>query len=136
MLLHVTRPVRWDSDHVVILNDDLQLIASEIVRNNFLSRVKIGLDFFDASMNRIGAYVIGTRATQQAFLFAMLEPTELILKLEEQGKNFEKLAMFELIKTKPFGAVWDFYCLQNGVAVGQDYIAEIQRYETDVLSKR
>jgi L-rhamnose isomerase len=136
VLLHVTRPVRWDSDHVVILNDDLQLIASETVRNNFLSRVKIGLDFFDASMNRIGAYVIGTRATQQAFLFAMLEPTELILKLEEQGKNFERLAMFELLKTKPFGSVWDFHCLQNGVAVGQDYIAEIQRYEADVLSKR
>lgn len=136
LLLHVTRPVRWDSDHVVILNDDIQLIASEIVRNNFLPRVKIGLDFFDASINRVGAYVIGARAVQQAFLFAMLEPAAMILRLEEDGKNFERLAMLELLKTKPFGAVWDYYCLRNGVAVGQDYIAEIGEYELKVLSQR
>ena len=136
LLLHVTRPVRWDSDHVVILNDDLQLIASEIIRNNFLNRVNIGLDFFDASINRIGAYVVGTRAAQKAFLIAMLEPTAQLVELEEAGKNFERLALLEELKTKPFSAVWDYYCLTEGVAVGTDYIAEIQQYEKDVLSKR
>jgi L-rhamnose isomerase len=136
ILLHVTRPVRWDSDHVVTLNDDLQLIASEIIRNNFLSRVNIGLDFFDASINRIGAYVVGTRAAQKAFMIAMLEPTKSLFELEESGKNFERLAMLEELKTKPFSAVWDYYCLQAGVPVGADYIAEIQQYEKEVLSKR
>jgi L-rhamnose isomerase len=136
VLLHVTRPIRWDSDHVVTLNDDLQLIASEIIRNNFLSRVNIGLDFFDASINRIGAYVVGTRAAQKAFLIAMLEPTKTMVELEEAGKNFERLAMLEELKTKPFSAVWDYYCLTQGVSVGADYIAEIQQYEKDVLSKR
>ncbi len=136
LLLHVTRPVRWDSDHVVTLNEDVQLIASEIVRNDFLSRVKVGLDFFDASINRIGAYVVGTRAAQKAFLIAMLEPTAKIIEMEEKGQNFERLAMLEELKTKPFGAVWDYYCLQNNVPVGENYIAEIQAYEKEVLSKR
>jgi len=136
VLLHVTRPIRWDSDHVVTLNEDLQLIASEIMRNDFLSRVNIGLDFFDASINRIGAYVIGTRATQKAFLIAALEPTNVLVKLEETGKNFERLAMLEELKTMPFSAVWDYYCLVEGVAVGTDYIDEIQKYEAEVLSKR
>lgn len=136
VLLHVTRPVRWDSDHVVILNDDLQLIASEIIRNNFLNRVNIGLDFFDASINRIGAYVVGTRAAQKAFLIAMLEPTTQLVELEEAGKNFERLALLEELKTKPFSAVWDYYCMTEGVAVGTEYISEIQQYEKDVLSKR
>jgi L-rhamnose isomerase len=136
VLLHVTRPIRWDSDHVVTLGDDLQLIASEIVRNNFLSRVKIGLDFFDASINRIGAYVVGTRAAQQAFLIAMLEPTAYIKSMEENGQNFERLAMLEIMKSKPWGAVWDFYCLQNNVPVAEDFIGEIQQYEKEVLLKR
>ncbi|GAP68502.1 L-rhamnose isomerase [Bacteroidales bacterium 6E] len=136
VLLHVTRPVRWDSDHVVTLNDEIQLIASEIVRNDFLSRVKVGLDFFDASINRIGAYVVGTRAAQKAFLVAMLEPTRKLVELEESGRYFERLAMLEELKTMPFSAVWDQYCLQEGVPVGMDYIAEIQQYERDVLSSR
>lgn len=136
VLLHVTRPVRWDSDHVVTLNEDIQLIASEIIRNDFLDRVKIGLDFFDASINRIGAYVTGTRAAMKAFLIAALEPTKDMIALEEAGKNFERLAMLEELKTMPFAAVWDYYCLQEGVATGMDYIAEIQQYEKDVLSKR
>lgn len=136
VLLHVTRPVRWDSDHVVTLNEEIQLIASEIVRNNFFSRVNVGLDFFDASINRIGAYVIGTRAAQKAFLIALLEPTSELVKLEEEGKYFERLAMLEELKTKPFGAVWDYYCLKNDVPAGEGYIAEIQQYEKDVLSKR
>ncbi len=136
LLLHVTRPVRWDSDHVVTLNEDVQLIASEIIRNDFLNRVNIGLDFFDASINRIGAYVIGTRAAMKAFLIAALEPTKDLVKLEESGKNFERLAMLEELKTMPFSAVWDYYCLQEGVPVGAGYIADIQKYEEEVLSKR
>ncbi|MGD9931437.1 MAG: L-rhamnose isomerase [Mangrovibacterium sp.] len=136
VLLHVTRPIRWDSDHVVTLNEEIQLIASEIVRNDFMSRVKVGLDFFDASINRIGAYVVGTRAAQKAFLIAMLEPTKSLIELEEAGQNFERLAMLEELKTMPFAAVWDYYCLQENVPVGMDYIAEIQQYENDVLSKR
>jgi L-rhamnose isomerase len=136
LLLHLTRPVRWDSDHVVTLNEDLQLIASEIVRNNYLNRVNIGLDFFDASINRIGAYVIGTRAAQKAFMIAMLEPTAQLVELEEAGKNFERLAMLEELKAKPFSAVWDYYCLQEDVPVGTDFISNIQEYEKQVLSKR
>ncbi len=136
VLLHVTRPVRWDSDHVVTLNEDIQLIASEVVRNNYLNRVNIGLDFFDASINRIGAYVVGTRAAQKAFLIAMLEPTSRLIDYEEAGKNFERLAFLEELKTKPFGAVWDYYCLQEGVPAGEDYIAEIQQYEKEILQNR
>jgi len=136
VLLHITRPVRWDSDHVVALNEDVQLIASEVVRNNFYDRVNIGLDFFDASINRIGAYVTGTRAAQKAFLIAMLEPTKLLIEFEESGQNFERLATLEELKTMPFSAVWDYYCLSEGVPVGVDYIAEIQKYEKDVLSLR
>lgn len=136
VLLHVTRPIRWDSDHVVTLNEDVQLIASEIVRNDFLSRVKIGLDFFDASINRIGAYVIGTRAAQKAFMIAMLEPTKTLIELEEAGQNFERLALLEELKTKPFGVVWDYWCMTENVPVGEAYIAEIQQYEREVLAKR
>jgi L-rhamnose isomerase len=136
ILLHVTRPIRWDSDHVVTMNDDTMLIAQEIVRCNALDRVHMGLDFFDASINRIGAYVTGTRAAQQTMLFALLEPREMLLNWEENRNFFERLAMLELLKTKPFGAVWDYYCLKNEVPVAQDYITEIQQYEKDVLSKR
>lgn len=136
LLLHVTRPIRWDSDHVVTLNDDLLLIAQEVVRCNALDRVNIGLDFFDASINRIGAYVIGTRAAQQAMLFALLEPLTTLKKYEIEGKHFERLALLELMKTKPFGTVWDYYCLQNGVPVGEDYIPAVQEYENKVLKKR
>jgi len=112
------------------------LIASEIIRNNFLKRVNIGLDYFDASINRVGAYVIGTRAAQKAFMIALLEPTKALIEMEEAGKNFERLAMLEELKTKPFSAVWDYYCLQSEVPVGTDYIAEIQKYEKEVLSIR
>lgn len=136
LLLHVSRGVRWDSDHVVIFNDEIQLIAQEIVRANVLDRVNIGLDYFDGSINRIGALVIGARATQLAFLYALLEPTKMLKEFEESGKNFERLAFLELLKTKPFGAVYDYYCLINNVPAGEDYIKEIQKYEVDVLSKR
>jgi L-rhamnose isomerase len=136
LLLHLTRGVRWDSDHVLTFNDELLLIAQEIVRAKALGRVNIGLDFFDASLNRIGAYVIGTRSAQMAFLYAMLEPINTLVKFEEEGKNFERLSYLELMKTKPFGAVWDYYCMINKVPVGQDYIEEIRKYEADVLNKR
>ncbi len=136
LLLHLTRGVRWDSDHVLTFNDELLLIAQEIIRAKALERVNIGLDFFDASLNRIGAYVIGTRAAQMAFLFAMLEPRETLVKYEEKGRNFERLSLLELMKAKPYGAVWDYYCMKNNVPVGQDYIDEIVKYEKEVLSKR
>jgi L-rhamnose isomerase len=136
ILLHLTRGVRWDSDHVLTFNDELQLIAQEIIRCKALGRVNIGLDFFDASLNRIGAYVIGARSAQLAFMFAMLEPGEKLVKYEEQGKNFERLAFLELLKTKPFGAVYDYYCMKNDIPAGQDYIEEILNYEAEVLMKR
>jgi len=136
LLLHVTRGVRWDSDHVVIFNDEIQLIAQEIVRANALKRVNIGLDYFDASLNRIGAYVTGIRAAQLAFLFALLEPTATLRAYEESGRTFERLALLEILKAKPFGTVYDYYCLQNNIPVAEEYIAIIQKYERDVLSKR
>lgn len=136
VLLHVTRGVRWDSDHVVTYNDEIQLIASEIIRSNAIDRVNVGLDYFDASLNRIGAYVVGIRAAQFAFLNALLEPLDTLKKYEENGQYFERLALLEVMKTKPLGAVYDYYCMINNVPVAQDYIAEIQSYEKDVLSKR
>jgi len=135
-MLHMTRGVRWDSDHVVIFNDEIQLIAHEVVRCNALERVHVGLDYFDASLNRIGAYVIGTRAAQLAFLYALLEPAETLRTYEDAGKNFERLALMEVMKTKPLGAVYDYYCLTGNVPVAEDYIADIQQYEKEVLSKR
>ncbi|HOB83815.1 MAG TPA: L-rhamnose isomerase [Bacteroidales bacterium] len=136
LLLHLTRGVRWDSDHVATFNDEIVLIAQEIVRAKALNRVNIGLDYFDASLNRIGAYVIGARAVQQAFLFALLEPHKTLVKLEEGGRTFERLAMLELMKSLPFGAVWDYFCMKNKVPVGSDYIDEVVKYEKDVLIKR
>jgi L-rhamnose isomerase len=136
LLLHLTRGVRWDSDHVVTFNDEILLIAQEIIRAKALNRVNIGLDYFDASLNRIGAYVVGARAVQLAFLYALLEPFKTLVKYEEEGKNFERLALLELLKTKPYGAVWDYFCLINNVPVGQDYIEKIQEYEQAVLMKR
>ncbi len=136
LMLHVTRPVRWDSDHVVTFNEDVVLIAQEIIRSNAIDRVHMGLDFFDASINRIGAYVVGTRAAQQSMLFALLEPLDTLRRYEDEGKNFERLALLELMKSKPFGAVWDHFCMQEGVPVAEQYISEVQAYESEVLSKR
>jgi len=136
IMLHVTRGLRWDSDHVVTFNDEISLIAQEVIRADALSRVNIGLDFFDASINRVGAYVVGTRATQIAFLYAMLEPISLLRGYEEKEKYFERLAMLELLKTKPFGAVWDYYCMKSDVPVGTGYIVEIEKYEKEILTKR
>jgi len=136
LLFHVTRPIRWDSDHVVILSDEVRALFEEIVWANKLDKVNIGLDFFDASINRIGAYVIGTRAAQKAILLALLNPTDKLREFEENSQNFERLALLEEAKAKPFGAVWDYFCLINNVPVGEDYISEIQQYEMNVLSKR
>ena len=136
ILLHLTRGVRWDSDHVLTFNEELLLITQEIVRTKALNRVNVGLDFFDASLNRIGAYVIGTRSAQMAFMYALLEPFKTLVKFEEEGRNFERLALLELLKTMPFGAVYDYYCMINKVPVGQDYIDEIMRYEKEILQKR
>jgi len=136
LLLHLTRGVRWDSDHVLTFNDELLLITQEIVRSKALNRVNVGLDFFDASLNRIGAYVIGTRSAQLAFMYAFLEPFNTLVKYEEEGRNFERLSLLELLKTMPFGAVYDYYCMKNEVLTGQEYIKEIVKYENEVLRKR
>jgi L-rhamnose isomerase len=136
IMLHVSRPIRWDSDHVTIVNDDTLDLAKEIVRCDALDRVNIGLDYFDASINRIGAYVIGSRATQKCFIQALLEPLAILRKYEAEGKYFERLALLEESKVLPWNAVWDKFCLDNGVPVGEDFIANIQQYEIDVTSKR
>lgn len=136
IMLHVSRPVRWDSDHVVILNDETIDLAKEIVRADALNRVHIGLDFFDASINRIGAYVIGIRATQKAFLQALLEPLNILREYESKGQYFERLALLEESKGLPWNAVWDYFCLKNNIAVGEDFIPLVQQYEKDVTSKR
>lgn len=136
IMLHVSRPVRWDSDHVVTLNDDTLELAKEIIRADALGKINIGLDFFDASINRIGAYVIGIRATQKAFLQGMLEPLAKLREYEANGQYFERLALLEEAKGLPWNAVWDYFCLKNDVAVGEDYITEVQQYEKDVTSKR
>jgi len=136
IMLHVSRPVRWDSDHVTILNDDTLDLAKEIVRADALDRVHIGLDYFDASINRMGAYVIGIRATQKAFLQALLEPIEQLRDYEEKDQNFERLALLEEAKSLPWNAVWDYFCLKNNIAVGEEYIGEIQQYEKKVTSLR
>jgi L-rhamnose isomerase len=136
IMLHVSRPIRWDSDHVVILNDDLQDLAREIIRCNALDRVHIGLDYFDATINRIGAYVIGCRATQKAILQAMLEPSLLLQQYEAEGKYFERLALQEAAKSLPWNAVWDMYCISNGVPADEDCIPFIRQYEKEVTSKR
>jgi len=136
LMLHVTRPVRWDSDHVVTFNEDVVLICQEIVRSGALGRVHMGLDFFDGSINRIGAYVVGTRAALQAMLYALLEPVETLKGYENNGSNFERLALLELMKSKPFGAVWDYFCYIEGVPVAEEFISEIQTYQNEVLNKR
>ncbi len=136
LMLHVSRPVRWDSDHVTIMNDDTLDLCREIVRCNAIDRVHIGLDYFDASINRIGAYIIGARATQKCVLMALLEPIESLRKFEAADKGFERLAMLEELKSMPWGAVWDMYCLRSGVPVGEEYIADIEQYEAEITSKR
>jgi len=135
LLLHVSRPVRWDSDHVVILNDDLQGIANEIITSGRLDKIHIGLDFFDASINRVAAWVIGTRCMLKSLLVALLMPRK-IAEFEADGDYTSRLAMQELCKTLPFGSVWDYYCLEKNVPVEADWLGQVKQYEENVLSKR
>lgn len=136
VLLHVSRPVRWDSDHVIVLNDELKNIAEELVRNNFVEKTHIGLDFFDASINRIAAWVIGMRNMQKALLLALLEPTAMLKDYEVNFDFTSRLAILEEIKTLPAGAVWDYFCEINNVPVGEAWLKEVRAYEKDVLLKR
>lgn len=136
LMLHVSRPVRWDSDHVTIMNDETLDLCKEIVRCNAIDRVHIGLDYFDASINRIGAYVIGSRATQKCLLQALLEPIDTLRRYEANERGFERLALLEEAKSLPWGAVWDMFCMKNNVPVGEEFIPAILEYEKDVLSKR
>ena len=136
LLLHVSRPLRWDSDHVVVYNDELRALAEELVRADALAKTHIGLDFFDATINRIGAYALGTRATLKAVLAALLEPRELLLGYEEEGNLFARLALLEEAKTLPLGPVWEEYCRRAGVPGDRDLIREVMDYEHAVLSRR
>jgi L-rhamnose isomerase len=136
LLLHVSRGVRWDSDHVVTLTDDLLAIAQELVRGDYLARVHVGLDFFDASINRVAAWVIGTRSMLKALLAAMLEPTSALRQAEAAGDFTGRLAMLEEAKTMPVGAVWDYYCVRNGVPPDGAWLDEVQAYEREVLARR
>ena len=136
LMLHVSRPIRWDSDHVTLMNDQTLDLFKEIVRAEALHRAHIGLDYFDASINRIGAYLIGTRATQKCLLQALLEPLDLLRQYEDKGQGFEKLALMEEMKSLPFGAVYDYFNLKNDVPVGEEFIGRIQQYEREVTMKR
>jgi L-rhamnose isomerase len=136
VLLHVSRGVRWDSDHVVVLNDDLLAIAREIAANAYTRRVHIGLDYFDASINRVAAWTIGARNMLRALLIALLEPTDRLQAAEAAGDFTTRLALQEESCSLPFGAVWDYYCETQGVPVGEQWLADVKTYEKNVLSKR
>ena len=136
LMLHVSRPIRWDSDHVTIMDDPTLELFAEIVRAGALERVHYGLDYFDGAINRIGAYVIGTRAAQKCMLRALIEPTAKMREYELKGQIFQELTLFEEAKVMPWNAVWDMFCLKNNVPVGDGFIPEIEKYEREVLSKR
>jgi L-rhamnose isomerase len=136
LLLHVSRGVRWDSDHVVILTDELKGLAEEMVRGDYLDRVHVGLDFFDASINRVAAWVIGCRSMIKALLLALLEPRERLSLLEREGDFTARLALIEAVKTLPSGAVWDYYCFSQGIPLDGEWMDAVKQYEKDVLSKR
>ncbi len=136
LLIHISRGIRWDSDHVVILSDELIQLIEEIVRSDAMDRIHLGLDYFDASINRIGAWVIGTRGVQKALLCALIQPWQILKEFEENGQYFQRLAFLEELKTLPFGSVWDYFCLINNVPIGFSWINEIEKYEKEVLRKR
>lgn len=136
ILLHVSRPVRWDSDHVVLLDDETQAIASEIIRHNLFDRVHIGLDFFDASINRIAAWVIGTRNMKKALLRALLEPTAQLRQLENDGDYTARLALLEEQKSLPWQAIWEMYCQRHDTPAGSQWLDSVRAYENAVLSQR
>lgn len=136
LLLHVSRPVRWDSDHVVILNDDIRYLTEEIVRCDKLEKTHIGLDFFDGTMNRVGAYAIGARATLKGLLLGLLEPQNKLNKYDEEGNAFARLALIEELKMMPSGDIWNYYCENSGVPTDKYLIDNVMKYEKDVLSRR
>lgn len=136
LLLHVSRPIRWDSDHVVIFNDEVKQVFLELARGDALDRVVVAMDFFDAGINRLMAYIIGARATRQAILNALLDPTAHLIELEAGGKGGQKLALMESVKALPYGAVWDMLCLRSGVPAAAGWVPRIEAYEKDILSKR
>lgn len=136
MLLHVSRPVRWDSDHVVTLNDDIYALMQELVRSGKINNTYIGLDFFDGTLNRIGAWAVGSRASLKGLLFALLEPYKQLKSYEESGNNFGRLALLEEVKTKPFGIIWDQYCKEMNVPTDSELIENVQTYEEKVLAGR
>lgn len=136
ILLHISRGLRWDSDHVVILNDDVIQIAEEIIRSKALDKIFIGLDYFDASINRIAAWVIGARSMLKSILYALLQPWEVLNEYEINGKYFQRLALLEELKTLPFGAVWDYHCYTHNVPIGKDWIKSVEEYECETLMNR
>jgi L-rhamnose isomerase len=136
LLLHVSRGIRWDSDHVVILSDDVRAMMHEVVCGNYLDRTHIALDFFDASINRLAAWVIGARATLIAILAALLEPVEMLRRLEVEGDFTGRLAMLESLKMLPVCAVWDYYCATSCVPIGAGFLGPVRDYEREVLSQR
>ena len=136
LILHISRGVRWDSDHVVILNDDLMKLSEEIIRSKNREKIHLGLDFFDASINRLGAWIIGARSTLKSLLNALLQPLELLKEFEENNQLFQRLAYLEEIKSLPLGAVWDYYCYQHNVPVGKDWIKDVEEYERNTLVNR
>ena len=136
LLLHISRPVRWDSDHIVIQNDMLRLIAEGIIRGDYLSRVNLGLDFFDATVNRLAAWIVGTRAVQKALLKALLEPHGYLTQIELDENKTERLALSETLKSLPFGAVWEYFCLQNDVPPRMAWLDTVREYERKILSQR
>jgi L-rhamnose isomerase len=136
IMLHVSRGVRWDSDHVVTLTNELQAIAQEIVHGDFLRRVHIGLDYFDASINRVAAWVLGGRAMLKALLIALLEPIDRLRQFESEDDLTSRLAIFEESKALPWSTIWDYYCLDRNVPVGSRWLQEIRAYEKAVLSQR
>ncbi|MFX0175420.1 MAG: L-rhamnose isomerase [Candidatus Hodarchaeota archaeon] len=136
ILLHISRGLHWDSDHVVILNDDIIQIAEEVIRSQALDKIFIGLDYFDASINRIAAWVIGARSTLKSILYALLQPWELLRDYEVDRKYFQRLALLEELKTLPFGAIWDYYCHKNDVPIGKGWIKNVEEYEKETLIKR
>ncbi len=135
IILHVSRPVRWDSDHVILLDDEIQRIMDEVILNNYQDRTFIALDYFDASINRVAAWAVGMRNARKAILSACLAPAS-IRDAEHKGDLTSRLALMEERKTLPFGAIWDYYCMKQDAGVGTDWLAKVKQYETDVLSKR
>jgi L-rhamnose isomerase len=136
VLLHVSRGVRWDSDHVVVLDDSTRTLMEEIVRGSYLDRVHLGMDFFDASINRIAAWIIGARATQKALLLALLEPHAQLRQFELEGDFSSRLALLEEIKSLPFGEIWNEFCRRHNVTAGFGWMEAVKKYERHVLALR